>query len=302
MITFFKRETSKGKLHTLLSFENDCWIHVTNPDERELELLENTYKLDRELIEAALDENELPRFDSYEQRNYIFIKTVNSEGTKLATLLIALSENFILTLTRDEPPFLHTFIDGTEEFSPSQKRKFLLKMLFLCNDDMERATIRVVRSVQRSRKTAEDLKDEDMSNLLVYEDFLNNLVSTYYYANLLYLKLLRKVDFVEDDKASLDDLIVESTQGMNTCRASLKTISNVRDYHTAVLTNRLNKTIKVLTIFTIFITIPAAISGVYGMNVVLPGGHNDQAFWYIITFIIILWSCFFYFLKKKSII
>ncbi len=302
MITFYKRESKNGELRDLKAFESECWIQVTNPDEEELRDIEKTYQLDRELLEAALDENELPRFDTYEQRNYIFIKTLNHEGTKLGTILIALGDNFILTLARNEPPFLRNFLNGSEEFATSQKRKFLLKMLFACNDEMEKATVRVVRNVQHSRKAAEDLKDEDMSNLLVYEDFLNNLVSTYYYVNLLYLKLLRKIDFVEKDKASLDDLIVESTQGMNTCRASLKTISNVRDYHTAVLTNRLNRTIKVLTIFTIFITIPAAISGLYGMNVMLPGGENGRAFWYIIAAILTLWSGFYYFLKKKEII
>lgn len=296
------REHKDHELKTLAGFEPEAWIHITNPSEEELVLVEKTYHLDRELIEAALDENELPRFDTYEQRNYIFIKTVNPEGTKLATLLVALGENFILTMSREDPHFLRSFLNGTEHFLTAQKRKFLLKILFVCNEEMERTVVKVVRSVQRSRKAVEDLKEEDMSLLLGYEDFLNNLVSTYYYTNLLYLKLIRKVDFVEEDKATLDDLIVESTQGMNTCRTSLKTISNVRDYHSVVLSNRLNRTIKVLTIFTIFITIPAAISGLYGMNVLLPGGSIEHAFWYVIGLIVTLWSCFFYYLKKKEII
>ena len=53
-------------------------------------------------------------------------------------------------------------------------------------------------------------------------------------------------------------------------KQTLKTISNMRGYYSTKLSNDLNKTVTVLTLVTIFLSIPTLISSVYGMNIPLP--------------------------------
>ena len=86
--------------------------------------------------------------------------------------------------------------------------------------------------------------------------------------------MTKKIEFFEEDKEFINDLIIESDQGMNLCRNALKTITNLRHYYYIILSNRLNRTLKILTIFTILISIIAAVSSVYGMNIKLPFQDN----------------------------
>ena len=107
---------------------------------------------------------------------------------------------------------------------------------------------------------------------------------------------------VVKDKDIVEDLINESEQGFDLCKSTLKSISNMRNNLVIMLSNRLNKTISTLTILTVIITIPAAISGIYGMNLRLPLQQNPFAFFYILGFIIVSWTLFFVYFKARRII
>ena len=131
---------------------------------------------------------------------------------------------------------------------------------------------------------------------------MNNLVSSYYHMNLLYERIVKKIDFFEQDKEIIEDLITESDQGFNLCKSSLRNISNIREYYDISLSNRLNRIITILTIFTIIVSIPAAISGIYGMNVLLPFQTKPWAFYLISGIIVMICLGLFYYLKKKRII
>ena len=119
---------------------------------------------------------------------------------------------------------------------------------------------------------------------------------------LIYERIMKKAKFFEADKEIIEDLMVEANQGFDLCKSSLKTISNIRDYYLVILSNKLNRIITVLTIFTILISIPAAISGIYGMNIALPLQKNPLAFSYIILLMVLIWMGMLFYFKKKNII
>ena len=105
---------------------------------------------------------------------------------------------------------------------------------------------------------------------------------------------------MDEDKEQMEDLKIEARQGLDLCRASLKKISNLRNHLEITISNKLNKLITALTIFTILISVPAAISGIYGMNIALPIQNNPVVFYYILASIVVLWTGFLLYLKKKS--
>ncbi len=88
--------------------------------------------------------------------------------------------------------------------------------------------------------------------------------------SLIYERLFKRVRFFGDDKEIMEDLAIDSNQGLNLCKSSLKTISNLRNYQTILLSNKMNKTITILMIFTMFLGISTTVSGLYGMNIPLP--------------------------------
>ncbi|MCD6483148.1 MAG: magnesium transporter CorA family protein [Candidatus Aenigmarchaeota archaeon] len=278
-------------------YEVGCWISVADPTKAEIDYLVKKFNLDEQNLLSGIDQNEIPRVDFAKEGIYIFVKTV-LPNRNLQTFLILITNNFILTLSKSEPSFFEKIRSGEIKFVTTQKLKSLITLLSLMNKEFERTTMEIVKMVNARKAMFRDLTESEVNSLLSQEILLNNLLSSYHYLNLVYERLLSKVKFFEKDKEIVEDLIVEANQGFNLCKSSLKTISNIRNYYLIILSNKLNKILTILTIFTILISIPAAVSGIYGMNILLPLQKNPLAFWYIMFFISLIWIGFILYLRK----
>ena len=301
MITYYKKALKDRKLKKLKSYEKGCWVNVVNPTEKEIKYLSETYELDEQNIISGTDKNEIPRVEKSEEGIYILLKILSPNKKELETFLIVITKNFILTLSRTQPKFITNLIDGTTKFTTTLKITSLLKLLATINEEFEKATLRIVRRVNSEKKSLIDkLSERDINSLLLQEDTLNNYVSSYYYTSLVYERIIKHIKLLDEDKEQMEDLKIEARQGLDLCRASLKKISNLRNHLEVTLSNKLNKLITALTVFTILITVPAAISGIYGMNITLPLQNNPFAFYYILASIVAIWGIFIFYLKQKN--
>ncbi len=300
MISYFKRTIRDKGLRKLPGFETGCWINVVAPTKKELDFLEKKFKLNKQNLESGLDANEIPRVEIEEGRYYIFLKSIsfNLEGG-METILIVLDESFIMTLARNKLSFLSKLERGEVNFFTTQRKKVLLKIFSLLDEEFERATLEIVKKVKSERRLSEAFGEKEINDLLLQEDKLNDLVFTYYYSILVYKKIIKSIQFFEEDQELIEDLIIEAEQGFNLCKSSLKTISNIRNSAFIFLSNRLNRAINLLTVLTILISIPAAVSGIYGMNLILPFQNSPYAFYYVMGIIFSLWILFIIYLRKK---
>ncbi len=300
MIEYYLQRIKDNELKTLSKFEKGCWINIINPNVNELKYLSKEFNLNYELLEEGLDENELPRHDFENNIDYIYIKTLNNNNENI-TLLIALTDTFILTFSKENNKLI-TEILKKKNFITTQKKKAILELLNLNNSHFENLVAKIMKNLNNKKVSTKNLKDKDIESLLENEEILNSLVSTYTYTLHLYNKLIKKIKFYDKDQDLIDDLIIDLEEALNICTNSLKTISNLRNYQNLLLSNRLNKTITILTIFTIFISIPTAISGFYGMNVYLPLQNNPFTYIFVLILTVILITIFVLILKRKKIL
>ncbi|MDP7141355.1 MAG: magnesium transporter CorA family protein [Candidatus Woesearchaeota archaeon] len=303
MINYFKKTPKDESLRKLSKFEKGCWIEVIDPSEKELSYLHKTFDLDKQNLISGTDKNEVPRVEFDDKDLYVILKIISPDDKKeLHTFLIIITNDFVLTLSEHRPDFMEKIFEDKIGVITTQKPKCLLKLFSLINKDFERSTLAVVRSVNTKREAITNLSDRDIKALLEQESILNNFVSSYHYINLLYQRIVKNVKFFEEDKEFIKDLIIESQQGLDLCKSSLRTISNMRDHFVILLSNKLNRVITLLTIFTVFISVPAAISGIYGMNLGLPLQNNPFAFYYLAALIVVIWIGFIVFFKKNRIL
>ncbi|MCK4428970.1 MAG: magnesium transporter CorA family protein [Candidatus Aenigmarchaeota archaeon] len=300
MITYYKRNLKDKKLKRLDAFQTGCWINVVNPTEEEIEFLTEKFDLDKQNLISGLDKNEVPRVEFDEGNTYILVKLISTSKQLLSTCLILLTDKFILTLSAEEPEFVRKIFEKKIKLVTAQKLKVLIKFLDTIDDEFERATINIVKIINAKKSASEEMKENDLNILLQQEEKLNSFISAYSYATLIYGRLIKKIRFFEEDKEIMEDLIIDSNQGLNMCKSSLKTISNLRGYHTIMLSNKMNRTITMLTIFMAFLGISTTITGFYGMNVSLPFQNNSLVFLYIIISILMVGVLLIvYFLKSK---
>ena len=76
----------------------------------------------------------------------------------------------------------------------------------------------------------------------------------------------------------------------------------MRDYYSTKLSNDLNKKVTLLTIFTIFLTIPTLVSGIYGMNIVLPMQSFSGILIILGILVLGIWALMFFILKIFKVI
>ncbi len=281
MITYYKKRIGDRRIKQISSIEIGSWINVINPSQKEIKQLCKKLGLDRRSLLSGLDKNEIPRLDFIGQNIYLFTKDVLL-AQKTQTFLIVIGKDFFLTLSQEKPSFLNKILKGKIKLFTTQKLKALIEILFLINESLEKATEKIVRDVQLKKLKKTELSESDLESLLEEEELLNRLMSSYQYIVLVYNRAVKKIDFLKIDKELLEDLIEETDQGFNLCRSALRNLSNIREYYTILLSNRLNKTINILTVFTVLISLPNLIAGLYGMNIALPFAENPLAFWYII--------------------
>ncbi len=303
MISFFKRTIQDKFIKRVLKPQVGVWINVVDPSSEELKYLVKEIGLDKRNLESGLDPNEVPRLDFVRDNIYIFTKILSGKERKeIETYLIVIGEDFILTLSRSKPSFLKKILKGKVPFITTQKLKCLIHLLSLIDKDFQEVTANLVKAVHKQSRLSPQMDEKMLYSLLEKENFLNTLVSFYHHINLLYERIIRKIEFFEEDKEIIENLIEESTQGLNLCKSFLKLISNMREYYVILLSHRLNRIITILTVFTIFIELPTMISGIYGMNVLLPFQKNPWIFYYLIGIIVAIWLGFILFLRRKKII
>ncbi|MCK5107930.1 MAG: hypothetical protein KAQ83_04340 [Nanoarchaeota archaeon] len=308
MIKYYKSSIKDSELKELTKFEKGCWINVIDPNEDVLKQLEKDLDLDEQNLLSGIDKYEIPRAEFEDEGTYIILKTINPNDKKETnTILIVIGPNYILTLSKYQPRFITNIINiinkkNKSKIITTQKLKTLLYFLSEINNEFETTTLNLVKNVDKTKDSVMELRDKDITGLLKQEDALNNFVSAYTYSNRVYERILKNVKFFEEDKEMLDDLIIEGKEIHLLCMDSLRTISNIRNHFEILMSNKLNRVITLLTVFTIMISIPAAISGIYGMNIGLPMQNNPLAFYYILVGVMILISLFLFYLKKKKVI
>lgn len=303
MITYYKRTLKDDEIRKLDSFERGSWIHVVNPNAEEIDYLVKTFNLDKQNLLSGIDHNEVPRVEEVDKDLYIILKIIAlNPKYDLDTILIIVGKEFILTLSHMEPEFIKDIISKRVHFYTTQKLKSLLKIISMINKDFERTTLATVKLVNSKKEALTELTDKDINVLLSQESKLNNFVSAYSYANLVYRRIINQVRFYEQDKDMIEDLIIESKQGLELCESSLKTLSNIRNHFMILSSNKLNRVITLLTIFTIMVAVPSAISGIFGMNVTLPLEDDPNAFYFVLILIALVGLIFVFYLKKKRVI
>lgn len=115
---------------------------------------------------------------------------------------------------------------------------------------------------------------------------------------------LARTDFLHlstSDKDFLDDLIIETSQALETANTYTNILNSTLDAFASIISNNQNQVLKRLSTITIFLSIPVLIASIYGMNVPLPYQHSPYAFWLPVTlsFLILAFVMFNYIRRTK---
>lgn len=304
MISIIKKTVQHSEIKKLRKTESGCWIHIEEPTDKEKAKAIKDFGLDEGLVTDALDPFEVPRIELENEDIYIYTRIPYERGTQVVTtpLLIVYRKNSIITIARKPLSFFDKMTATTYDLITTQKTKLVLQIFDEINTTYNNFLMRISKTVRSTSVDIENIDNKDIIRLLKYESTLNDFMGALAPMNVILENILsgKFLQVFEQDKDLVEDLSLANTQLIELAKATLKNMVNIREVYSTIMTNNLNRVIKLLTALTIILTIPTIVGSLYGMNVKLPLAENPWAFWEIIggTTVVILLT-FYIFVRKK---
>lgn len=303
MIKIYHKTQKAKELIVSEEFIPNSWVHVENPTAAETTRLVEEFGLEESLLQDAKDIDEVPRYDIEDGIFYIFTRFAYSDEEIIDTipLLIVVTKNSIVTISYKSFPRMQYFLNGKIDFNTTQRLILLSKILHQVNETYTQYLNSVSKKLRTFSVRVERIKNRDIIQFVNTENVLHDFNSSLLRMEAIYNSILGgkliKVDELERDL--IEDVSLASHQLVEITRENLRMIVNIRDAHSTIMTNSLNRVIKLFTSLTVILTIPTIMGTFYGMNVPLPFSDSPIAFFIIVlsTALVSLISLIIFFKK-----
>lgn len=281
-------KTTPAGLTRLEEFEPGCWIDLVSPTEEELERVSRELVIPLDLLMAPLDEEEKSRIELEDGLIHVIVdipvlvrEDDQQEYNTIPLGMLVHPEYFITTCLRPNP-ILGEFERGTvRNFTTFFKTRFLLQILQRVSafylrylGRIDRETDKLEAKLLASMKNAEIFDLLSLQKSLVY--FTTSLRSND--AVLQKLPRTKALKMYDDDEELLEDVGIELKQAAEMARIYTDILTGMMDAFTSVISNNLNRVLKLLTSLTIILSIPTIVASFWGMNVKVPFQTYTHAF------------------------
>ncbi len=294
------------KLKKLKEFRVGSMIMAHDLQEEELKLLSSKFNLDAGLLNDALDPYEAPRMEIKKGIIYIFARfpTQKESNEQIFTdpILFILGQGFILSVSKDEPLFIKNVLKKNKNCYTTQRTKLLLEII----NEMEFLYNHLLTTIHKKINyfsfNMEKVNDKDIYNFLNFEvllnEFLNALIPLRHILDTI--KQGKIIELFEDDRELIDDIKLLNEQLIERAKSGLANLVNIRKSYEVIATNKLNRTMRILTTLTVILALPTMITSFYGMNIGLPLADKPWASQFILILSVFLIIIFLFLFKNRK--
>lgn len=287
MFKIYKTDTA-GRTKEIQQIEKGCWIHLTNPSEKEKQYIVDNLNIDIDFLRDALDDEEIGRIDKDDDGVKLFVdipvntKKNSKDIYSTVPLGIMIMEDYFVTVCLEETVVMNEFIHGkVKNFHTYMRTRFVLQIL----SQTSLYYLQYLKRINRQIETLELSLRKSMKNneLLILLELQKSLIyfSTSLETKTLIIERLLSGSYLKvykDDKELLEDVKIENRQAIKMTQIYTKILGNIMNGFSSIISNNVNHVVKMLTAITIVITLPMIIGTYYGMNVALPMQDHPQAF------------------------
>ena len=282
-----------------MSFNNgqNEWIDVDVTDLENINSVKEIHQLDDELLGYSLDQHERARmeYDQDENSLLIIFNVPHREKThdhyEASPLTFFLKDEKIFTFNTPKTAYVtEAMVEILKKNAEISEFTLLFKSLLYIAD----AYFPLVEEVNEERINLNAFLREKTTNknLLALSDLAIGLVylvsATNQNVGLLEQLKAQSIckAFTDDEQEKLDDVLIEARQAYGMTKLASEILGQLSSAYNNLLNNSLNDTMKLLTIWSLILTVPTIVTGFYGMNVDLP--FQDSVLAWALTIIISL--------------
>jgi magnesium transporter len=290
------------------------WVNILPPlKQEEFTELSDSLEIPIDFLTDSLDIDERSRYDFYDDVKLIVIKTptennsFNESDAFYITIpiCIILTTGQIVTVNSFENEAIKKFLNSFQNRNPDNRNMMALKVFEKITMNFQEYLKEInQRRNLLEQKLYDSNRNEELLQLMRIQKSLVYIVTALRSNELLMMKMAR-TDFFklsDDEKDFLDDLIIETSQALETANTYTNILVSTLDAFASIISNNQNEVLKRLTTLTIFLSIPVLIASIYGMNVPLPFQQSPYAFWIpvLICFFILGFALYNYLRRLKK--
>ncbi len=313
MIQLF--ETQKNRIVELnpefgggLNIKNK-WIHLENPTDREIELIERVSGVNEDLLKAALDEEERARIEVDDGDTLVLfdIPTIEEEedyySYSTMPLGVVLTQSTIITVCLKENSVIHTLMSGRAKgLNTAQREYFLYQLLYYTHvkylqylRQIDRSSQRIQTELHKATKNKELIQLLDLEKSLVY-------FSTSLRGNSIVIEKVTKFNKKLDEESAelIEDVVIENRQAIDMCKNYQDILASTMSTYASVISNNQNSIMKTLTIMTVIISVPTLFASFWGMNTGVPFEGKEYGFYIVLAISVVVASVVGYFITRYN--
>jgi len=302
---------SFSKFKSVSSLKKDnarLWIVVKDPTDKDISLLTDKFNLHPTTAENIVSTTSRIKYEEFDDYTFLVFKGVKSIGRDKAsfyTLYFIDGNRYLITVYGDQ--------NNTVEHLEENKKR--IESLLRKGEDYIVHYI-FDKEVDKYVDTRENLSEE----LNKMEQMMHNpgkyFLQHLFEKELLIMDVKQRADSITDVCSRLrkptdnfiqnsllpyfSDVYDHAIRVSEALKAYLDRIDSVRNSHLSFISNRMNETMRVLTILMALMLPLTVITGYYGMNIGLPIQHHPNAYIIISIVMLIIVILFFYLFKKMK--
>lgn len=273
------------------SLPNRGWVHLFEPTESEVALLQRELRVPDSLLRHATDIDELARIDHDSHGSLLVVTRVpwhiaDGDGLpyRTAAFSVILHGELAVSIALGTDDLAHSFA-ARGEAELGGPVPFLLRLL----PRVGKLYIRHLKDIEVAvNQLEEDLKESqensEVLGLLRYQKGLVHFFQSLTAVQIMLERLQKLPGLVtsEEDRELLEDALLDIRQATEMTKVSSDILSQMMDAFASIISNNLNIVMRVLTSLTIVLAIPSMVASFYGMNMSVPGQTHPWAFWLVV--------------------
>ncbi len=284
MVSIYVKTPAMKKVAERRTIVADSWINLQEPTEQELSELSKKLKLKLGHLQDALDPLEVPRLEREGDQLYVYTRVPFEDGRTVSTvpLLVVLVKDIIITVSGKKLISVDSIIRKSN-VETTQSLDVFVSLFSNITSSYQVAITMLNRRVNNIRGKFDQIGNRDILELVTIEDTMNNYLNSLAMSRTVFQMILsgKNLQLSEAYFEKIEDIFHAFGQMIELCQTSINSLTNLREAYSTILTNNLNRVIKLFTSLTIILTIPTMISSFFGMNVLIPTNH-PLAFIYIL--------------------
>jgi|GEM_PF-433090 len=299
---------NKKSLSKTDDFRIGEFLHVFRPTREEIGHLSEHFDFPFDYLGGILDDHENARFEVDDEGNLLILMqfpSLSDNGTIETypySLVLTKNQTVIFSLNHE--------YDSLNILNRSYHKEHLAhEVINQILSDLTHAFHSYLRRFRFQKRELERELRKSVDNELIISMIGMN-TSLIYFEDALQNNrevLEQVIDFLKvkgQDSFSdkIYDIFVETDQAFSETKIQLKLLENMRDLFSNIVGNNLNTIMKIMTSATFVLGIPAAIAGIYGMNVPIPEQTQNWAFFAILGGTAVFCGFVVYLLRKKNML